>query len=102
MIYSKKLKSKLHKVPRKPKDGYNVSCVFWTDAAEDDRPYEAVTMGVITKLDDKQVTIVGEWFIDGDQRNKSTIPIGMVKKIITLKDTCPSITKVFGLDEEDN
>ncbi len=92
----------MKKKTKKIKDGYNVSMVYWTDAAEDDKPYEAVTIGVITKLNKKQVTIVGEWFIDGDRRNISTIPRGMVKKIITFKQIAPTITEVFDLAKDDD
>ena len=80
----------------KYRKGFNVSAVYWTDAAEGDKIYEAVTFGVVVKLTKKFVTIVGEVFIDGDKRNDTSIPICMVKKIMTIEGVAPSIKKVFG------
>ncbi len=80
---------------KKYRKGFNVSAIYWTDASEGDKIYEAVTFGVITVLTKKFVTIIGEVFIDGDKRNESSIPMCMVRKIITLADTAPSIRKVF-------
>lgn len=81
----------------KKKEGFNISAVYWTDAAEGFDTWEAVTFGYITHLDKDKVTVIGEAFRDGDTRNETTIPMKIVKKIVTLKGTAPSIKKVFDL-----
>ncbi len=78
-------------------DGFNVSAVYWTDAAEGYDTWPAVTFGFITHLDKEKVTVVGEVFKDGDTRNESSIPMKIVKKIVTIKGNAPSIKKVFGI-----
>ncbi len=84
------------------KEGFNVSAIYWTDStgAEDMpreglKPCNAVRIGIITDLTKDYVTLVGEIFEDGDQRVAQSIPMKMVKKIITLRSVAPSIKKVF-------
>lgn len=85
-------------MPRPTYKTGDVVVVTWEDAAKhsDKRPgsYLCRTVGFLYDLNEKDVTIVQEWFEDGVGRDFNTIPKGMVKGIRRLgrmNDTFPPI-----------
>jgi hypothetical protein len=75
------------KTPRKP--CIDIYAVFWVDAiATPDEakrplsPIPAVTFGVVEKADDEQVQVAGEFFANRDTRLRSSLPAGMVSKLV--------------------
>lgn len=49
-------------------------------------PIMATTFGVIDKMDSESVLIVEEFFDNGEQRDRTTIPFGIIKKVTILVD----------------
>jgi hypothetical protein len=77
------------KRPRKPY--IDIYAAIWTDAiATPDEakrplsPIPAMTFGVVEKADDDQVQIAGEFFANQDTRLRSSLPSGMVSKLVKI------------------
>ena len=73
-------------MPRKRPITYDVSAVLWKDAAfkHDGHPgtHLVLTVGVIVDMDDESVTIASEQFKDDSPGDLTTIPRGVVCRII--------------------
>ena len=85
-----------------PEKSFKVSAVYWEDAVGHDslpegglKPVKTVTVGMIEDHNDKYITVVSEVFEDGSVRQVTSIPNGMIRKIVTLRSKLPSITKAF-------
>lgn len=74
-----------------------VAAVVWLDATFQDHhedrltPEWVITYGEIVDVTKEYITLVGEVHADKDARAKTSIPMGMVKKIIrgTIPDPFP-------------
>lgn len=97
------MKKKTSLVRKLKEDGFNISAVYWKDATGHDempegglKPIRVVTLGVVLEVTKEHVLMVSECFEDESSRQITSIPRGMVKKIVTLKGVAPSLVKVFG------
>lgn len=65
--------------------------IVWTDAVKHDddhrqaEPAVGMTMGTIVDADSDRIKIASEQFSDGDCRDVTAIPRGMVQRIIKIK-----------------
>lgn len=77
-------------MPRKKVTTVEFAAVVWEDAAfdADQKPgtFMVITTGFIVDVDDKQVTLASERFEDDTYRDYHSIPRGMVKRIIRVRD----------------
>lgn len=81
---------------------FGVYAVYWTDATKEDdepngglRPEPGVTVMIAVEIGDDYITGAGEVFLDGTKRNLTSIPAGMVEKIVRI-GSAPNLETVFG------